>query len=82
MRVEKLFRKKKWVFNETMFCIYTLQLRGSEFSSTITSLGGTSLASGVAIGGRGKEAVGFFSDRERERERERGRGCFEREEFT
>ena len=65
-----------------MFCIYTLQLRGSEFSSTITSLGGTSLASGVAIGGRGKEAVGFFSDRERERERERGRGCFEREEFT
>lgn len=48
-------------------CIYTLQLRGSEFSSTITSLGGTSLASEAAIGGRGKEAVGFFSDGERER---------------
>lgn len=55
-----------------MFCIYTLQLRGAEFSSTITSLGGASLASVAAIGGRGKEAVGFFSVRERERKREEG----------
>ena len=55
-----------------MFCIYTLQLRGSEFSSTITSLGGTSLASGVAIGGV-KRQLGFsVIEREREREREEG----------